>query len=108
MPGRVQRGMRRPHLKVDPGPHPLPHGELRKRTSLGGNHDDQPGLPNRHDLHVRHPPPVGGLPTTLRMEQTLLYGRPRRTAPLADRDHARVDLLQVGVVEIRALLGADP
>ncbi|UXX91751.1 hypothetical protein N7U49_04110 [Streptomyces sp. AD2-2] len=42
------------------------------------------------------------------MEQTVRYGRPRRAAPLADRDHPRVDLLQVGVVEVRAVLRADP
>jgi hypothetical protein len=42
------------------------------------------------------------------MEQAVLDGRPRRPVRLADRDHPRIDLFQVGVIEVGAELCAYP
>jgi len=106
----VQRGVRRPGLKVDPGSHLLSLGEGRKAAALGRHHHDESRLavPDRDDLRVLEPTPVSGLAPALRMEQAVLDGRPWRSVPLAERDYLRIDLLQVGVIEVGAELRAHP
>ncbi|WP_406100986.1 hypothetical protein OG698_01890 [Streptomyces sp. NBC_01003] len=41
------------------------------------------------------------------MDQAALDGCPWRPVPLTDRDHRRIDLLQVGVIEVGTDLCAD-